>query len=496
MRLRFPMPATALLPALLFPMLLPAQSLDEALGGFDATPSDTTAHTPVVASPSEEEKEDADISGSLVVGSSYNYIDHESNNINSGNNNRTDWHGLSKLRTRLNLQYDHKWSENWQSRISGYGFYDWAYEIQGRSRYTDDVLDNYEHEGDWQEVWLRGKLGDSVDMKMGRQVVSWGRADSLRVLDILNPIDNREPGIADIEDLRLPTTMLKTDWFFADHWQTSLIIIPEVRFSKNPVHGSDFAVVISPLFGGQMALLDEDKPEHISDSSYAMSLTGTFSGWDISFHAAQLWRDTPYLHVNAPINPFMPDSAEEQLSFRHSDITMLGTGANLVAGSWLFKTELAVLGNIDYTTMATTTFPVIGDIALPANNTEKTRTDFLVGMEYFGIADTALSLEIVNRHIDDFEDSMKPFFEKQDRMETALRYTGNFQNDRLELTALAVAFGERAQEGSMIRLQAAYDVQDALVLTTGVVTYQHGHMPPFNTIEKNDRLFVELKYSF
>ncbi len=467
-----------------------AQNTADLLEGFDSTPTApvTMQITPVQTGSGTPESA-ADFSGSMVVSGSYNYLDHESSN-------GTDWQGLSKLRTRLNLQYDHKWSDNWQSRVSGYGFYDWAYAIEGRSEFTDEVLDDYEHEGDWQEVWLRGKLSDTVDTKFGRQVVNWGRADNLRVLDLLNPVDNREPGIADIEDLRLPVTMWKTDWFLADHWQTSLIIIPEVRFSKNPSYGNDFAVVASPLFGGQMVVLDEEKPEDISDSQYALSLAGTFSGWDISFHAAQLWRDTAYLHVEDAINPLIAGSAQDQLSFRHSDITMLGTGANLVAGSWLFKSELAVLDNMDYTTMETRTYPYIGALSLPAENMQKTRTDFLLGLEYFGFSDTALSLEVVNRHIADFDDGMKPFFEKRDRMETAMRYTGNFQNDRLELTALAIAFGERAQEGSMIRLQAAYDVQDALVLTTGVVTYQYGDMPPFNQADHNDRIFAELKYSF
>lgn len=465
--------------------LAAAQSLEEALGGFDSTvvaPTPQTTNTKPPDSP-------AAFSGSTVISAAYNIRDHESYDD-------TDWHGLSKLRTRLNLQYDHKWSDDWQSRVSGYGFYDWAYGIQGRSRYTEAVLDDYEHEGEWQEVWLRGKLSETVDIKAGRQVVNWGRADSLRVLDVLNPLDNREPGIADVEDLRLPVTMVKTDWFLNSHWNASFIAIPEVRFSKNPPRGSDFETAISPLFGSSATRLREHEPEDVSDTRYAASLTGTFSGWDVSFHAAQLWRDTPYLHVDGTINPLKQGDALQRLDFRHSDITLVGMGANIVTGSWLFKGELARLGNVDYTTAATRSYPFIGELTLPNGNTEKSRTDALVGIEYFGFSDASVSLEVVNRHIEDFEDSMSVFYEKRDRMETALRYTGNFINDRLEVTALGIAFGEKAQEGSLMRFQAAYDIQDALVLTGGVIFYQHGDMPPFTSIEDNDRVFMELKYSF
>jgi hypothetical protein len=490
LRLTLPLLAAALLSAAA--TTATADSTDALLDGFEGTATPAAAatlETQLVRLTASENESRGDLSGSTVISSSYNFRDHESyDNI--------DWHGLSKLRTRLNLQYDYKWSDDWQSRVSGYGFYDWAYEIQGRSRYNSEVLDEYEHEAEWQEVWLRGKLSDKVDIKAGRQVVNWGRADSLRVLDVLNPLDNREPGIADIEDLRLPTTMIKTDWFLTDQWRASFIAIPEVRFSKNPPRGNDFESAVSPLFGSSATRIEEHEPDDISDTRYAASLAGTFSGWDISFHAAQLWRDTPYLHVDGPINPLQQGSATKQLDFRHSDITLLGAGANLVLGSWLFKSEIARLGNIDYTTASTKNYPFIGQLTLPDGNTEKDRIDVLAGVEYFGISDSSLSLEVVNRHIDDYEESMGVFYEKRDRMETAVRYTGNFMNDRLELTALAIVFGEKAQEGTMTRFQAAYDIQDALVLTTGVIFYDHGTMPPFNTIEDNDRLFAEIKYSF
>ncbi len=47
--------------------------------------------------------------------------------------------------------------------------------------------------------------------KVGRQIVIWGRSESLRVLDVLNPLDNREAGRVDIEDLRRPLAMVRVD---------------------------------------------------------------------------------------------------------------------------------------------------------------------------------------------------------------------------------------------------------------------------------------------
>ena len=36
--------------------------------------------------------------------------------------------------------------------------------------------------------------------------------DNLRVTDVLNPMDLRVPGLTDIDDLRLPVTMIKLDY--------------------------------------------------------------------------------------------------------------------------------------------------------------------------------------------------------------------------------------------------------------------------------------------
>jgi len=92
---------------------------------------------------------------------------------------------------------------------------------------------------------------------------------------------------------------------------------------------------------------------------------------------------------------------------------------------------------------------------------------------------------------------MRPLFGLQENLlETALRVTRTFMNERLEITALAIAFGNHAQDGSVVRLDARFDLRDALEIGGGILFYQKGDPPPFDTIKKNDRFFAEIKYSF
>ena len=46
--------------------------------------------------------------------------------------------------------------------------------------------------------------------------MAWGISESFRVVDVVNPIDTRKPGMTDIEDLRLAVAMTRFDLYTAD----------------------------------------------------------------------------------------------------------------------------------------------------------------------------------------------------------------------------------------------------------------------------------------
>ncbi|MCH8239830.1 MAG: hypothetical protein IIB62_07220 [Proteobacteria bacterium] len=124
-------------------------------------------------------------------------------------------------------------------RVETVGWYDFVYRVKGRGGYGGEVLDVYEWQFDSGEVYLTGPLHKNVDLTIGRKIVNWGRSDTFRVVDVINPLDNKEPGLVDIEDLRRPKTMLKLD-LNSGPWSAQLLVIPEHRYNRNPPPGSDF----------------------------------------------------------------------------------------------------------------------------------------------------------------------------------------------------------------------------------------------------------------
>ncbi len=376
------------------------------------------------------------------------------------------WRDLTMLRPELTLAVDNRFNDRWQVRVGARGFYDAVYSLRGRDNYPAPVRDEYEQELDLRDTYLQGRLTRRLDIKIGRQIVVWGTLDNLRVTDVLNPLDLRLPGLTDVEDLRLPVTMAVLDYYIGD-WNVTAMAIPEVRFSKRPVFGSDF-------FPSPAPLPPEDVPgDGLENMQVAAAATGVFSGWDIAFYAADRYEDTPYVEMISP----------GRMLRRHARSRMLGTAANLAAGNWLFKGEAAWVDGIRFTNVPDADF---------------SRTDVGAGIEYSGFSETTLSLEAVDRCLADYDERLTSFPDeiRRHQFQWAARVTRDFANDTLTLTALATTFGANAEDGAFERLEVEYDITDAVSIRGGVVLYQSGDLGYFKDVDANDRVFAECTYSF
>jgi len=433
-----------------------SDELNDALSGFDEPHKDKQDEKDAVSAIVPEWM---DLFGSIALAGSWNYA-HD-----TPAPGKADFRGLSMLRTTGALGGDIVLA-SWRARISGHGFYDAAFSIQGRDQYTGRLLDEYEQELEFDELYLAGSLTSDLDLKIGRQVVVWGKSDNLRVTDVLNPMDNRLPGMVDIKYRRLPVTMTKLD-YYRGAWNLSGIVINEIRFDQTPVYNSDF-------FPGTSPLPPERKPTNfaLDTQQYGLAMNGIFNGWDLSFYQAWVYDNRAHLSMDmgSPIRI-------------HNRVAMTGVTGNVASGNWLLKGEAAWWQDLEFATV-------------PEQNFD--RIDLMAGIEYTGFSETMLSLEFVNRHLVDFQDRLRlsPDFARQDQQQTALMFSRDFANDTIELKILCSIFGTHGEDGSFERFQLEYDVNDHTSLTGGIVFYQSGDQIAFSDVEKNDRVFLEYSYAF
>jgi len=418
--------------------------------------------------PAKLEEERFKVSGDLAFKTSVGYIKHKVDGI--------EYSGINQAQTSLYLQFDTKLSDNWKMRISGNMYYDGIYDIYSGNNYSKDILDEYRTQARFDDVYIQGSLTSDLDLKLGRQIVVWGKSDTIRVTDVINPLDNRLPGVTDIEDLRLSVSMAKFDYYIKS-WDFSFMTIFENRIMLEAPPNSEFFPVNSIFTTTQNKFIELKSPSNsFDDLQYAIAANGTFSGWDLSFYAAhvldQKWH---FDHVQGSV----PLSKITRIV---NKIDMLGSAINIASGNWLFKSEIAYLNGVGYNTTAD----------------EKNRLDILVGFDYTGFRDSVVSIEVANRHIFDYEAQMKnqADYVDKDEMQTAIRITRSFINETVNTTALIRMFGSGLEDGGFARVWLEYEIADALNTNFGVVNYIGGDKVFLEAIKNNDRVFADITYSF
>jgi hypothetical protein len=345
--------------------------------------------------------------------------------------------------------------------------------MKDRETFSEEVLSELEKDAELREFYLEGSPFGSLDIKLGKQIVAWGVANSLRVVDVLNPTDSREFGMTDLEDIRLPITMTKLDYYLGD-FKLEAVAVHQIEFNKSPPFGSDY----NPSTQKITEVIPESSTEN---AEYGLALIGTFSGWDASLHWAQYFDDNSHLKITKiTITGF---GAVPTLEQRHSRLTMGGATLSIPSGNFLWKAEAAKLQGMEFALVTDKTF---------------SRTDAMVGTEYSGWSDTSLTIEFGVQHINDFDVTVEtsPDSQLEDKFATSVSFMQDYINQTLHLSIFGMMIGERGGDGGINRASLEYDVMDAFSVTGGVMLYQTGDNAYFRSLNENDRLFFEARYSF
>ncbi len=374
------------------------------------------------------------------------------------------WRGLNRTRLRGDGEVELQLPRGVTGFASATAWYDPIYRLRGRDSYTDAVLDSYESELALREAYLAGSAGP-FDAKLGRQKIVWGRADSLQVTDRLTPVDRRDAGALDLGDTRRPVTAARLDGYRGP-WQATAAAILAHR-------GDATAPVGDPLYPAARELPEAELRDVSLDTIQpALALTGRFTGWDASAYWARPFQHRPYL-AGRPGN----------LRRGYARLSLAGAAASAQAGDAILRAEAARLTGLRYQATGDERFA---------------RHDAMAGVEYGGFASTTLIAELGVRHYPGFAASLDqtPEYVRETRLPWVLRGSRDFLRDKLELVAAARGFALRAGDGGLARLQASYELTDALTLTGKSLTYWEGDAGPLRNAGDADRLYTELSYAF
>ncbi|MCB9482116.1 MAG: hypothetical protein H6680_09895, partial [Desulfobacteraceae bacterium] len=167
------------------PGLYADDTIDDLMEGFGSS-------EPVkIESDNEKKDSDFDFTTGLSLYSSYGI------NSDAPVVGKADWQGFNSLRAKLDQDMEYRPSSRFDLFLSGSISQDLIFEAKGRSDYSDSLLEDREFEAEVESSYILLTPFSNIDIKAGRQIIVWGKSDNIRITDILNPMDKREPGLTD-----------------------------------------------------------------------------------------------------------------------------------------------------------------------------------------------------------------------------------------------------------------------------------------------------------
>ena len=285
---------------------------------------------------------------------------------------------------------------------------------------------------------------DHWDVRAGRQIITWGVADALRLTDIISPMDYTEFLAQDYDDIRIPVGALRLR-YSREKWCFEAVAIPVSSFFELPTDDKN------PWSVGPLPIGDEPN-RRLSNMEYGGRLSFFLSGIDFSFSALHTWNK-------------MPVFCDGIGQYRR--MTMLGADVSVPVGKFVVRGEVAEY--LDET-------QTFGRAA---------STNALFGIDWYAGNDWSISAQYSHKYI--------ACGDNRNSGLATLRISKELLHNTLALQSFA--YVDVTNGGVYNRLSADYAINDQLHATIGY-DYFHADRGMFTIYKKNSELFFKLKYSF
>lgn len=351
--------------------------------------------------------------------------------------------------------------------------YDALYE--GDHPYSDEARDEYRFAADWRHLYYGHYVGDG-ELTVGWQQVVWGRADELRVLDQVNPLDYREGVTALLEDSRIAVPMVRLAHPVGD-WELEAIWVTDFEKNRPPVPGSEFD---APLFATPDPdyFVVDSMPDYDGHRgfSYGLSSNGRIGTVDASLVALNARQQDPVYAVEG-----LAGDGRVRLERQFPRYSMGGGGFAIDLGhSFVVRSEVAYFDNWRLTN--------------PERSRGSDRSPLvksLLGVDYL-LRDWLISLQWQEQQILDWQPGMLQ--DEQEHLFT-LSAEGTHYQDRLK-SRLVLAFSPPMQDDALLQGIFTWKPVDWLKLGLEVDVFFGKQDNLFGTYDARDQVRLSAGYLF
>jgi len=372
--------------------------------------------------------------------------------------------GLVSSRLDLYLQAYLTLLENVDAGISGVITY-------------DAKADEQKNNNQLHEAYLEWRPSLDWNIKVGRQMLVFGESNFFQILDVINPLDERVLGLAELDEIRLPVSGSRFS-YFSSRWGIDLLLMQEFRPNRRDDALGDFDPFIR--IGGSNNVTFESKPD----------VSTLKPDWALRLISSRPWGDLTAVfsktHAHAPAIYDV-----QGMSFRafYPENTVAGLSGNYIFGNWLIKSEIGYRTGNRFMRSDTEALLVNeGKYGLE----KKSTIELMIGGRYAGVNNLAVDLEMFTKTIDDYEDVLE---EDKTNVSTVLNIDYEMLNDSLVANFFWMHI--TGNGGELVRFRVDYTLLDELVVYAGFISYQATNVESgLEPYKENDRFFSGLTFSF
>lgn len=314
---------------------------------------------------------------------------------------------------------------------------------------------------------------DPWSVRLGKQQTVWGEAVALFFADVVNPKDLREFILRDFSDTRLPVWAVDARYHASRSRVLEFYWSPDVRFSRLPVPGSEFAFFREAAPGGVPVVVEPSPRRGVrfAQSSLGIRYSQLWNGWDLAGFWYSALDDLPAVSKK----PVLVDGTPAvSVSLLHPRVERYGATFSKPNASGVFKGEFVYATGRRLETRAVT--PAL----------ERDSMSAMVGAGY-PVSRYNADLQLFHTRI---LGRTAPIREAGSRTGVSLRFADDASLRRLKPSLLLV--GSLNQKDFWIRPRVQYRIDDETLVIVGFDWFGGSRNTFFGQFRDRSRFEVQL----
>jgi len=221
---------------------------------------------------------------------------------------------FAKLIFRADYDFRYDWDENYSA----------ATKDQGQSQF--EVREAVLHWSQKNTNWI-----------IGKQRISWGKSDGIRLLDVINPLDFREFILEDFEDSKIPLWMFNRTQYIKE-WSWQILTIFDFEPNRFAPLGTDYYDNFNNP--AQVDGIQEESPSDFAlrDMEIGNQLSGSLGGIDVSLNHFYTYDDNFVVEFYPEFTPVGVNPNPRKIFDR---LHFVGSSFSSTFASWVWRGEFA-----------------------------------------------------------------------------------------------------------------------------------------------------------